>query len=192
MMTTNPSVNRKPKVLFFGYLAPYKGLETLLQAVAGIGSPDFELLIAGDVSPRARGHPEYEQYLKRIDELIAATKGRARKIGFVPNEEVEALLKSVDLVVFPYTSVLSSSGPLALAMAYGTPLLATRELFEEGALCVYDGTVADLRTKLERFLLHPELRELAAAELVSFRSGRTWSHIAELHREVYLHVGAKT
>lgn len=175
----------KPRVLFFGYLAPYKGLEVLLDAVGGIGGPEFELLIAGDASPRARGQPGYEKYLRRIDELIAATHGRARRIGFVPEEEVGPLLRSVDLVVLPYTAVLSSSGPLALAMAYGTPVLATHELFEEGTLSVYDGTVADLRRKLERFVSDPDLRRQAVAELAAFRTDRIWPRIADLHADLY-------
>ncbi len=182
--TPEPAEGRRPEaarpmVLFFGYLAPYKGLEVLLEAAAGIESPDFELLIAGDVSPRARGHPEYEAYLRHIDALIAQTKGRARKIGFVPEEQVERLFRSVDLVVLPYTSVISSSGPLALAMAYGIPILATRKLLDEGALCAYDGTVEDLRRKLEQFLADPDLRQRAATELDGLRSERSWGRIAE-------------
>ena len=183
-----PLMASRPRVLFFGFLAPYKGLDLLLEAASTITAPAFDLLIAGDASPRAEGQPEYNRYLRRIDEMIGKVPCRVERLGFVPEEEVARLFQSVDLVVLPYASIISSSGPLALAVAYGTPVLANPKLLEGCPDSVYDGTVGGLRASLVEMLESPARRERSARELANLRAERSWSRVAQAHTDLYRQV----
>lgn len=48
--------------------------------------------------------------------------------GFVPEEKVALYFSACDAVILPYTSFFSSSGPLALAIAYDKPILLSPSL----------------------------------------------------------------
>lgn len=176
------------RILFFGYLAPYKGIEKLLRAAGRIENLDFEVLIAGGPSPRAEGKPGYSRYLSALENLASSLQGRALMLGFVPEDGLRELFQSVDLVVLPYTSVLASSGPLALAVAYRTPVLTTAELLEECPACVFDGSEEDLYRKLVRFLEDPAERARALIQTERLLTERSWERVAALHEALYQEV----
>lgn len=48
--------------------------------------------------------------------------------GFVPNEEVFNYYCAADVVVLPYRTHMSASGPLSLALSYDRPFLISRNL----------------------------------------------------------------
>ncbi len=127
-------------LLFFGQIAPYKGLEYLVSAVAMLAGAGegVRLIIAGKVK---RGSEGYWAAVQRdivelgIEHLIIL------KIQFIPDAAVEQYFKAADAVVVPYISIFQSGVPF-LAFSFGVPVIATdvgsfREdiTHETGILC---------------------------------------------------------
>jgi glycosyltransferase involved in cell wall biosynthesis len=109
-------------LLFFGQIAPYKGLEYLIDAVL-LGAPaeDFRLVIAGKVK---RG---FEDYWRAIQQKLGDERLRARvvcRIQFIPDAEVELYFKAADAVVIPYVDIFQSGVPF-LAYSFGLPVIAS-------------------------------------------------------------------
>jgi glycosyltransferase involved in cell wall biosynthesis len=110
-------------ILFFGTIAPYKGLEYLLAAFNLIASndPTYRLVIAG--RPR-RGS---EDYWREIEAAIRRSEHASRilqTIEFVRDDQTELYFKAADVVVLPYLHIFQS-GVLFLAYSFGVPVIAT-------------------------------------------------------------------
>jgi glycosyltransferase involved in cell wall biosynthesis len=113
--------NSQKAMLFFGNIAPYKGLDILISALVRVPNiEDYRLIIAG----RAKGS---ELYWKKIKEQIERSNLRAcviEKIQYIPDEQVELYFKAADLLVLPYNHVFQS-GVLFLGYSFGLPVVAT-------------------------------------------------------------------
>ena len=103
----------RPRLLMFGRLLPYKGLDLLEAALAQLGpDPGFDLTIAGD-GPAS-------DVLDRLARQASVTVDKR----WIPETEVNALLARADAVVLPYREA-SQSGIAAAALAMGRPVVAT-------------------------------------------------------------------
>lgn len=132
------------RLLFFGLVRPYKGLDVLLRALARTTGPS--LVVAGEFW----GGVESTQAL--VAELGITDRVDLRP-GYVDSAEVPALIRSADLMVLPYRdSTASWNGSLALE--HGVPVIATRV-----------GTMAEqVRDGVDGLLCDPEdVDGLAAA-----------------------------
>jgi glycosyltransferase involved in cell wall biosynthesis len=107
-------------ILFFGNIAPYKGLEYLVSAFQQLRpSTDYRLIIAG--SPK-----DCSQYWAGICETIAADVQRGRvllRAEFIPDNDTEIYFKAADVLVLPYRHIYQS-GVLFLGYSFGLPVLA--------------------------------------------------------------------
>jgi glycosyltransferase involved in cell wall biosynthesis len=108
-------------ILFFGNIAPYKGLEYLVAAFAELSRRDsnYRLVIAG----RPKGS---ESYWNRLRETILRNGLRERvteRIEYVPDDQTELYFKAADVLVLPYTRVFQS-GVLFLGYSFGLPAVA--------------------------------------------------------------------
>jgi glycosyltransferase involved in cell wall biosynthesis len=151
---------RGPRLLFFGIVRPYKGLDVLLRALAA-GPPELTLTVAG----------EFWGGTKATESLIAGLglTGRVRlRPGYVPAGEVGALLAGADALVLPYRAATASQN-VWLAHSHGVPVIATRTgTFEwqvtdgaDGLLCE-PGNADDLTGALRRFCAPGEKERLRA------------------------------
>jgi glycosyltransferase involved in cell wall biosynthesis len=102
------------RLLFFGRVMAYKGLPHLLKAAALSRNavPGLELVVAG------RG-PALEAVRPELGAEHVTLHDR-----FVPDADVARLFLNTDLVVLPYVEA-SQSGILAIAAAFGKPVLVT-------------------------------------------------------------------
>lgn len=110
-------------LLFFGQIAPYKGLEHLVEAVKLLThqGEKVRLLIAGKVKS---GN---EAYWQAIDETIVREKlneAISRHVRFIPDDEVEVFMQAADVVALPYVNIFQSGVPF-LAYSFGLPVIAT-------------------------------------------------------------------
>jgi glycosyltransferase involved in cell wall biosynthesis len=167
-------------VLCFGFLAPYKGLEVALQAAAL--APEVELIVAGGSHPRLAQPDGYADDLKRRYGTAA------RFTGYVPDAQVPALFEAADLLLLPYPTPFATSGPLALALGFGTPVLCSEAL----GSCV--GAPPSLQTTLEPAALAENLQELTreparreelASATRALTVGRRWDAVARRHIALY-------
>jgi glycosyltransferase involved in cell wall biosynthesis len=102
------------RLLFFGTIRPYKGLEDLIAAFPLLPS-SFELTVVGET---------WEGWTLPAD-LIAESPDRITFVNrYVPDSEVEDYFAFADLVVLPYRRS-SASGPLHIAMSHGLPVVVT-------------------------------------------------------------------
>ncbi len=134
------------RLLFFGIVRPYKGLDVLLRALAGAPS-HVTLTVAG----------EFWGGTTETEKLIAGL-GLAGQVtlrpGYLPASQIPALFAAADALVMPYREATASQNAL-LAFAHGVPVITTTAgaLAEavrdgvDGLTCAPDD-VGDLRRAL--------------------------------------------
>lgn len=108
-------------ILFFGNIAPYKGLEYLINAFQQVSARDqnYRLIIGG--RPK-----NCETYWKAIQNSIQQDLHRGRVVlraEFIPDDETEVYFKAADVLVLPYKHIYQS-GVLFLGYSFGLPVLA--------------------------------------------------------------------
>jgi glycosyltransferase involved in cell wall biosynthesis len=168
-------------VLCFGFLAPYKGIELVLDAARRM-RPGIQVVIAGGEHPRmADGNSFGAELRDRYGDV-------ARFTGWVPDGDVSAWFSAADLCVFPYPKPFASSGVLALALAHGAPVLLSPALARcAGAPSVLTSPMAagPLARRIEALTDNPD----ALAELADWSgvlaAGRRWSSVSEQHARLY-------
>jgi glycosyltransferase involved in cell wall biosynthesis len=175
----------QPVVLFFGLLRPYKGLEVLLEAWRGVDGA--ELWIVG--RPRMSLAP-----------LRRAAVGGVRFVSrFVADAELPAYFRRADVVVLPYlrTERLDFSGVLAVALAFGKPVVLTDiggfgEVAAAGAgRLVQPGDPVALRAALLALIGDPEARARLANAAREVAAGPySWDEAARRTVAVYRGLGA--
>lgn len=172
-----------PTAMCFGFVAPYKGLEAVLDA-ARMHRDDWRLVVAGGAHPRQSGS-------SYPDELRERWGDTARFTGYVDECAVPDWFSAVDVALFPYPRPFASSGALALALAYSTPVLMSpslsRTVCAPGALTMPDdphGLGAAVAESLNDPLRFARLRGASRA----MRAGRTWPEIAARHLQAYREV----
>jgi glycosyltransferase involved in cell wall biosynthesis len=104
-------------LLFFGFIAEYKGLDLLLGSMKQVhGKRKLHLVIAGRVAP------EYRNEFSRLVEDPSVKGMLTLHIRFIRDEEIETLFKAAHVAVLPYREA-SQSGVLFMSYAYGVPVL---------------------------------------------------------------------
>lgn len=105
------------RLLFFGFVRAYKGLDVLLEAIGMLGDEDISLRIAGEF------WEDKERYLEQI-----ATLGISDRVEitdrYLSDREMRVFFEEADLVVLPYLKS-KTSGVIATAYGFGKPVLAT-------------------------------------------------------------------
>jgi glycosyltransferase involved in cell wall biosynthesis len=116
-------INKDEKtLLFFGNIAPYKGLEYLVSAFTELSREcsTYRLIIAGSVK-------NCQTYWRAVEQsIILSGVGERiiRKIEYVPDEDTEIYFKAADALVLPYTYIFQS-GVLFLGYGFGLPVIAS-------------------------------------------------------------------
>jgi len=112
-----PLVGEHRRLLFFGLVRPYKGLDVLLRALAA-GPPDVRLRVVGEFW----GGVDSTTALCR--ELGVTDRVELRD-GYVAADEVHTLFSDVDALVLPYRTATGSQG-VWTGFEFGVPVIATR------------------------------------------------------------------
>jgi glycosyltransferase involved in cell wall biosynthesis len=190
---------RDKVILFFGNIAPYKGLELLVEAFHKLaaGDADYRLVIAG--SPK--GPPKY---WAGIQAGIAASPVRDRillRIEYVPEAETEWFFKAADVSVLPYRHIFQS-GVLVLSYTFGLPVIAAdvgslrEEIIEGKTGHVHEpGNAADLARLLQLYFasdLYCNLNQ-SREEIKGYaREKYSWAKVAALTTAVYAELSGAT
>jgi glycosyltransferase involved in cell wall biosynthesis len=109
------AATRRPVILFFGRIWPYKGLEHLIRAEPFISAhiPDVKIVIAG------RGED-----LERYRGMMANPDRFDVRNYWISDDERDALFQEAAVVVLPYVDA-SISGVVPVAYTFGKPVIAT-------------------------------------------------------------------
>jgi glycosyltransferase involved in cell wall biosynthesis len=179
-------------MLFFGNIAPYKGLEYLIDAFTGLLKKDrsYRLLIVG----KPKG---CEGYWKQIQQTMAGTGIRDRvieKIEYVPDEATELYFKAADVLILPYAHVFQS-GVLFLGYSFGLPVIAAdvgtlkEEIIEgETGFVFKPRDPSDLASKIDKYFQSELFHNLETrrAEIKEYANKRySWGKVAAVTMTVY-------
>src|SRR5437899_7040764 len=108
-------------LLFFGNIAPYKGLEYLIAAFGELLKKNrgYRLLIVG----KPKRSETYWNQVRRTITSSGIGNRVIQKIEYVPDEATELFFKAADVLILPYTHVFQS-GVLFLCYSFGLPAIA--------------------------------------------------------------------
>lgn len=139
-----------PVVLCFGFVRDYKGIDTIIHAMAE-SRVAYHLIIAGEWWPL------------RIDmRRLVNTYAIAHRIHiydhYIPNEQVATYFVAADVVVLPYRRG-NVSGVASLAQVFGIPIITSNVGALSGNTPPYASLPSDdisaWRTTLDRFFTTP-------------------------------------
>jgi len=179
-------------ILFFGQIAPYKGLEFLVAA--------FDELVKSDSSCRliVVGRPKGpKSYWDGIKETIDHNDTRRRiiqKIEFVPDAETELYFKVADVLVLPYVLIFQS-GVLFLSYSFGLPVVAAdvgslkEDIIEGKTGFVFEAkNVTALTRTIQNYFKSDLYQELSVRrrEIQDYANEHySWSKVAAITTAVY-------
>jgi D-inositol-3-phosphate glycosyltransferase len=184
--------NRQKAVLFFGNIAPYKGLEYLVEAMGLLVSkePSYRLIIAG----RPKNCESYWEEVQARISSLGLGGYVVDRIEYVPDADTEIYFKAADLLVLPYTHIFQS-GVLFLGYNFGLPTVASdvgslREDIVEGktGFVCQPGNPADLARSIEVYFSSELYQRLdrSRREIADFAAAKySWTKVGEITRSVY-------
>lgn len=177
LLASPPFTHQRPlRLLFFGRLLPYKGLELLLEAYRQLrlDGRAVSLHIAG------RGVLEAQ-----IAEKIASLPDVTLDNRWIGEAEIPIILSNADLLVAPYIEA-SQSGVIPAALRAGLPVVATpvgglveQVRHNENGLIAEAATSVSLLHSIQQVCDDPALYEkLSAGARASAQGDGSWQAIA--------------
>jgi len=122
-----PQTDRPPsfedrRLLLFGYIKRYKGIENAIEAFRRLAGefPEWTLTIAGKAAS--------DEYLQELRALARPLGPQVEFTGYVEEGEVGEVLERAAIVLLPYRTLFSSSGPMADAIGHHKPFVISEEL----------------------------------------------------------------
>lgn len=167
------------RIVFFGLVRPYKGVEDLISAFAGVEAEGVTLQVSG--------RPLTAETAAELARLAGPDSRVGLDLRFLEESELVALVSSAELVVLPYREMYNS-GSLLAALSLGKRVLVphgpVNELVatEVGAdwVMTYEGgiTAAAIETALAA------ARALPSADRPNLGL-REWELTGKLHADAY-------
>jgi glycosyltransferase involved in cell wall biosynthesis len=110
-----PSENNGPiKVLFFGFIREYKGIDTLLEAAKKVSDGEFHFHFVGESWS--------DSLTKKIGSASNKHPNITHELSYVSRSALQSVFDSCDVVVLP-NSQSTGSGALATAKGMGVPVI---------------------------------------------------------------------
>jgi glycosyltransferase involved in cell wall biosynthesis len=164
------------QLLFFGKIAPYKGVDALLEAFAALPPElDGHLTVAGECGDPALA--------AELTELAGRSLGRVTlRLGWCPAEDASRLLRQADVMVLPFRKI-TTSGSAMLALGHGLPLvvpdLPGLAGLPDDAVVRYDGTTRGLRGALADLIVaDPTVLAKLSSAAQAYCATSSWDEIA--------------
>lgn len=188
-------LKRDQKLLFsFGFIQPHKGMEALAEAVSELAKEgvDAQGIVAGPVKPSVPGSKEYGIALVNHARALGVESRMKFIQDFVPDKEIDDLLRIADVVIINYSSQhFESSGVCSRAVGSGavvvTSLAPAFWGFDDAVWHITSGypPVASIRLALLNDQIRTELRNNA----VQFTARNTWEITAKRFLRIFEMVG---
>jgi D-inositol-3-phosphate glycosyltransferase len=179
-------------MLFFGNIAPYKGLEYLIAAFAELATErdDYRLIVAG----KPKGCEPYWNRIRADAQQWGLGNKLIERIEYVPDEDVELYFRAADVLVLPYNRIFQS-GVLFLGYSFGLPVVATdvgslaEDIIEgeTGYICRPQDS-RDLARALRLYFassLYREIEERSRVIQALANDRYSWSEVVHATRLVY-------
>lgn len=189
---SEPPPADRVRLLQFGQLKPYKGVDVLLEALGRLTPAERARLAV-----RIVGKPHHDPAPLVARATALGLDGCVTfELGFVPEARVDALFAETDALLFPYRDI-EASGVLMQAIAAGLPVVASRigvfaELLEHGrqGLLVPAGDPSSLAAALGRLVAAPATLAAMRLEMRQLRDRvPDWAAIGRATAAVYARAG---
>lgn len=171
---------RPGRIVFFGLIREYKGVESLIERFAALTDDALELRIVG--------RPATPELAARISELQRSDHRVSVLFDYVSDETLAAEIGQAQVVVLPYLD-MHNSGAALLALSLDKPILVPENpMNTDLANEVGSDWVQRYRGSLTTQALQDAVTITAAPSFSSSRpdlSNRSWSLIREKHIEAY-------
>jgi len=106
--------SERGRLLYFGNMRTYKGVEELIAAFSELADPTMRLRIVG--------RPEDRQVTERIDEAVRADSRISASLRHATDSETAAEFGRAELIVLPYRQ-MHNSGAALLALSVARPVV---------------------------------------------------------------------
>lgn len=178
-------------ILFFGYLNPDKGFDTLLQALAGLKSkcPDIKLLVLSEqLEERNDYHKKIKDEIERLN-----IKKDIIWVGFCTPKQVSQYFYACDVCALPFTEgAFLRRGTLLAAIVHQTPVVSTysprspsKLKNEQNILLISPRNSLELQKALYRLLTEKDLQEEICQNLVKLAKDFSWEDIAQKYIQLF-------
>jgi beta-1,4-mannosyltransferase len=132
----------KGRLLFFGGLKEYKGIEELVSAFAKLDPEGFNLTVAG------LGAPSINQFLASASSTLPNLEFIE---GHVPEEKLRQLIDAANLIVLPY-KYFYNSGVAFAALERGKRVLLPRSLSSESLVTEFGNSKVRIVSLSKQYL----------------------------------------
>lgn len=169
-----PAAGPARTVLFLGRIAPYKGIDDLLEAMLMV-TAQLRLVIAGSCAD--------DELRRTLEAAVAGDPRIELRLEHVPDAELPTLFSDADALVFPFRAI-TTSGSLMLGMLSGrgaiVPALPALSDLPADALISYPPGPVGLAGALTQVATMPST-ELARRGLAARAAAdpATWPELAE-------------
>lgn len=148
-------------IVCFGYIAWYKGTDWLINAMSefqkNTRGKKIKLIVAGGPNPYHMNKNYYSNYIENLSR--EAKKNGVTITGFVPQSSIPLYYQAADVIILPYRTFMSASGPLSIAFSFKKPFLLALPL--KGVLSQSDihNLMGDLRISQNSLLFKPTTQD---------------------------------
>jgi beta-1,4-mannosyltransferase len=165
------------QLLLFGLLRPYKGIETLVNAVEGQTNMELRIL----------GRPEPTSYAESLSRHASTAGNVDLAFGRVEDADLVEAISGAEIVVLPYQKIYNSGAAL-MALTLGRPIIVTdsgtmRELRDEVG-CEWVYCLSEPLTAKSLIDAVTALRDSAREGSPTF-AGRNWATIGHAYSDLY-------
>jgi glycosyltransferase involved in cell wall biosynthesis len=175
--------------LFMGYATGYKGLDLLIEGFEKYAKQNKNayLIIGAGKHPKLHNDAAYLKEYSRLQAKAASLipKNQYTWRGFIEEDDITAYYSASDVSLYPYTTAMSSSGPMSFAIGYEKPFLvsaAFEAIFKQQPELLFKRSSSSLAAKLDYFFTHQDQYEFMSRTL---KAERSWHKVAEQTRISY-------
>lgn len=172
-------------IAFVGWVRPYKGVAELIEAFATIDASNARLVIAGKALD--------DDYADRLRQAASADGRVDLRLGFVPDDELQVLMRAADVVATPFLEIFTS-GSVMLAMSFERAVIAPRrgcvvDVLDDAGAVLYDAEDPQALEGALRVSLDTDLEAMGrhnGQRLEAFG----WDKVAAATRAIYERITA--
>jgi glycosyltransferase involved in cell wall biosynthesis len=179
------------RIIFFGFVRPSKGVDTLILALEGIKKVcnDVKLTIAGSIPFGKEAY--YLGLLKSLIDQHGLHDAVEFITKFLTPQEIRQLLSGATVVVLPYRDEFVEVSGVAHDIAgFGISLVCSNtprfSEFIDGFDCIkVDLTPDSLAHALTKLLSNRELREKLGKNIRLRATSESWDKVSAMHTDLY-------
>jgi glycosyltransferase involved in cell wall biosynthesis len=181
--------NKADVALFMGYATGYKGIDLLIEGFSKYAKKNKRayLLVGAGKHPKLHDDPTYLKEYGRLQTKAAQLipKDQYAWHGFIDEKDIATYYSASDVSLYPYTTAMSSSGPMSFAIGYEKPFLVSSAfdaIFKKYPILLFERTPESLANKLDYFFMHKSEYDVFSREL---KYERSWSRVASQTLQTY-------